>query len=49
MNETELFAPYEGELDGEELAPKDVGYWKTACKIFLKNKMGVFSVWRVKT
>ena len=43
MNETELFAPYEGELDGEELAPKDVGYWKTACKIFLKNKMGVFS------
>ena len=43
MNETELFAPYEGELDGEELAPKDAGYWKTACKIFLKNKMGVFS------
>ena len=43
MNETELFAPYEGELDDEELAPKDAGYWKTACKIFLKNKMGVFS------
>lgn len=43
MNETELFAPYEGELDGEELAPKDAGYWKTACKIFLKNKMGLFS------
>lgn len=43
MNETELFAPYEGELDNEELAPKDAGYWKTACKMFLKNKMGVFS------
>lgn len=43
MNETELFAPYEGELDDEELAPKDAGYWKTACKIFMKNKMGVFS------
>ena len=43
MNETELFAPYEGELDDEELAPKDAGYWKTASKIFLKNKMGVFS------
>ena len=43
MNETELFAPYEGELDDEELAPKDAGHWKTACKIFLKNKMGVFS------
>lgn len=43
MNETELFAPYEGELDDEELAPKDAGYWKTACKIFFKNKMGVFS------
>lgn len=43
MNETELFAPYEGELDDEELAQKDAGYWKTACKIFLKNKMGVFS------
>ena len=43
MNETELFAPYEGELDDEERAPKDAGYWKTACKIFLKNKMGVFS------
>lgn len=43
MNETELFSPYQGAVDNEEIAPKDNGYWKTAWNIFKRNKLGMIA------
>lgn len=43
MNELGKYAPYSGEFDIEELAPKDEGYWKTSFRIFRENKMGMIA------
>lgn len=40
----EKFRPYQEEVDIEELAQEDEGYWRSSIKLFLKDKVGVFSL-----
>lgn len=44
MDRTEQFMPYHPETVQNESKEKVRGYWETSIHIFLKNKVGVFSV-----
>lgn len=41
MENAEKFMPYQAEVDIEELAPVQEGYWKSSIRLLLKNRVGM--------